>query len=51
MGLSEQNLASLTDEGLIKKAQLKAMLARRDLIVAKIDKDREELGDEAVFTE
>ena len=42
------NLAELAD-GLISKAQLEALLARRDLIVAKIDRDRQEYGDDAVF--
>jgi len=48
VGLNAENLAELKD-GLISKAQLKALLARRDLIVAKIDKDRQEYGDESVF--
>ena len=48
VGLSAENLAELTD-GLISKAQLAALLARRDLIVAKIDQDRQEYGDDAVF--
>lgn len=48
VGLNEENLAELSD-GLISKNQLKALLARRDLIVEKIDRDRQEHGDEAVF--
>ncbi len=47
--LSEESLAELAD-GLISKSQLKALLARRDLILAKIDRDRSEYGDESVFT-
>ncbi len=46
--LSEEGLAELLD-GLISKLQLEALLERRDLIVAKIDRDREEYGDDAVF--
>ena len=48
--LNEENFAPLTD-GLITKSQLEALLARRDLILAKIDRDRQEYGDEAVFME
>jgi len=48
IGLSEESLAELSD-GLIKKSQLEALLVRRDLIVAKIDADRQEYGDEVVF--
>lgn len=48
VGLSEESLAELSD-GLISKKQLATLLARRDLIVAKIDQDRQEYGDEAVF--
>ena len=47
-GLSAEGLAELAD-GLISKAQLEALLTRRDLIIDKIDKDRQEYGDEAVF--
>lgn len=47
-GLNAEGLAELAD-GLISKAQLEALLARRDLIIDKIDKDRQEYGDEAVF--
>jgi hypothetical protein len=36
-------------EGLLNAAQIKALLARRDRIVEKIEKDRGKLGDEAVF--
>ena len=50
VALNEENLAALTD-GLISKSQLEALLARRDLIVAKIDRDRQEYGDDAVFME
>lgn len=46
--LSEEGLAELLD-GLISKSQLKALLERRDLILAKIDRDRNEYGDDAVF--
>lgn len=49
VALGEENLAELAD-GLISKSQLQALLARRDLIVAKIDRDRQEYGDDAVFT-
>lgn len=48
VGLDAETLAEMMD-GLISKAQLKALLARRDLIVAKIDKDRQEYGDDTVF--
>ena len=48
IALDEEKLAPLSD-GLIKKSQVEALLARRDLIVAKIDQDRQEYGDEAVF--
>lgn len=48
VGLDEESLAELSD-GLISQSQIQALLARRDLIVAKIDQDREEYGDEAVF--
>ena len=48
LGLSSESLGELTD-GLISKAQLEALLARRDLIIAKIDRDREQYGDESVF--
>lgn len=48
VALDAANLAELAD-GLISKQQLEAILSRRDLIVAKIDKDRQEYGDEAVF--
>ena len=49
-GLDEESLADLAD-GLISEAQLEALLARRDLIVAKIDADRQEYGDDVVFLE
>ena len=48
VALDGANLASLLED-VISKAQLEAVLARRDLIVAKIDRDREEYGDESVF--
>lgn len=48
VALNEADLAELLD-GVISKAQLKAILVRRDLIVAKIDQDRQEYGDESVF--
>jgi hypothetical protein len=35
--------------GLTTRGQRKALLARRDLIIAKIDGEREDYGDEAVF--
>ncbi len=47
-GLDEAHLAELLD-GLISKNQLKALLERRDLIVAKIDRDVGEHGEESVF--
>lgn len=50
VGLDEENLAELAD-GLISESQLEALLQRRDLVVAKIDKDRQEYGDESVFLE
>lgn len=48
VGLSEESLAELSD-GLISKRQLTTLLARRDLIVAKLDRDRQEYGDDSVF--
>jgi hypothetical protein len=36
-------------EGLISDAQIRSMLARRDLILEKIEQDREAQGDDAVF--
>jgi len=36
-------------EGLVSKAQIKALLARRDKILGKIESDRAEYGDELVF--
>ncbi len=49
--LEELELKSLTEltRGLISKGQVKAILKRRDLILEKIDEDREEYGDESVF--
>lgn len=35
--------------GLVTRGQRKAVLVRRDLIIEKIDQDRQEYGDEAVF--
>jgi hypothetical protein len=35
--------------GLTSRGQRKALMVRRDLIIAKIDREREEYGDEAVF--
>lgn len=35
--------------GLLSKAQIKALLARRDRILEKIDRDRERYGDDMVF--
>lgn len=48
VALDEAKLASLLED-VISKAQIEAVLARRDLIVAKIDKDRQEYGDDSVF--
>ncbi len=48
VALSEEGLAELSD-GLISNSQLKALLERRDLIIAKIDRDRNEYGDESVL--
>ncbi len=48
VALDAESLQELTD-GLISTPQLEALLARRDLIVAKIDQDRQEYGDDAVF--
>jgi hypothetical protein len=36
-------------EGLLSKAQIKALLARRDKLVEEIEKDRQAYGDELVF--
>ncbi len=36
-------------DGLLTEAQIRAMLARRDQIVAKIESERQEMGDAAVF--
>ena len=36
-------------KGLVSRGQIKALLKRRDLILEKIDRDREEYGDESVF--
>jgi hypothetical protein len=48
LALGEESLSELAD-GLISDPQLEALLARRDLIIAKIDRDRTEHGDDAVF--
>jgi len=48
LALTEESLAELAD-GLISDLQLEALLERRDLIIAKIDRDVSEYGDEAVF--
>jgi hypothetical protein len=36
-------------KGLLNEAQIQAMLERRDLILAKIEADRQQLGDQAVY--
>lgn len=36
-------------DGLLSRAQVKALLSRRDQIIEKIDKDREKFGDSMVF--
>jgi len=46
--LEKDPLVEMT-RGLITVGQIKAMLKRRDLVVAKIDRDRQEYGDDAVF--
>lgn len=46
--LDEAELTELLN-GLITAAQVKSLIARRDLILEKIDADRAESGDEAVF--
>ena len=46
--LDEADLTELC-EGLITGAQIKFLLARRDLILQKIDQDREDYGDAIVF--
>jgi len=47
-GLENRRLAELT-KGLINRGQVKALLKRRDLILDKIDRDRQEHGDQSVF--
>jgi hypothetical protein len=47
-GLEKEKLEELT-KGLINRGQVKSLLKRRDLILQKIDSDRQEYGDEAVF--
>lgn len=46
--LDEAQLAQAM-QGLISGAQIESVLARRDLILEKIDQDREQSGDDAVF--
>lgn len=46
--LGPRHFTELT-RGLINRGQVKAMLKRRDLILEKIDRDREKYGDESVF--
>lgn len=46
--LDKERLDELLD-GLVTRGQRKALLARRDLIVEKIERDRQEYGDDAVF--
>jgi len=48
--LNQEELAEMLD-GLITNTQLEAMLERRDLIIGKIDKDRQEYGDAAIFSD
>jgi hypothetical protein len=36
-------------DGVLSKAQVKALMARRDKLLEEIEKDREEYGDELVF--
>lgn len=45
----EEKRLSETMRGLLTKTHVRAILERRDRIVKKIDKDRERLGDAAVF--
>lgn len=49
--LEDLDEAGLTElcEGLITGAQIKSLLARRNLILQKIDQDREDYGDSVVF--
>jgi len=47
-GLEKQSLEALT-KGLINRGQVKSLLKRRDLILEKIDADRQEHGDDSVF--
>ena len=49
-GLNEEDLHSLLD-GLISGPQIKALIARRDAIVAKIQQDIERFGEGGVFTD
>ena len=48
--LNEVELTELMGD-LISRLQIRALLARRDLILEKIDKDRQEWGSAAVFTD
>ena len=47
-GLEKQRLEELT-KGLINRGQVKSLLKRRDLILEKIEADREKYGDGSVF--
>ena len=47
--LDKERVAELT-KGLISGGQRRSLLARRDLILEKIDADREEYGEELVFS-
>lgn len=47
--LERENLEALT-KGLINRGQVKSLLERRDLILEKIDADRQEYGDDSVFS-
>jgi hypothetical protein len=46
--LEEQQVRELL-KGLVPKAKVKALMARRDIILEKIAADREEFGDWVVF--
>lgn len=48
-GLEEQALVELLD-GLLSRSQVRALLARRDKIIRKIDEDRKKVGDAVVFS-
>jgi len=49
-GLNEAQLTELMGD-FIGKSQIRALLVRRDLILEKIDKDRQDLGEDFVFTD